>query len=56
MLSNQNGEVVVNCDGEDCSEFLSADSFDDARDLLKDEEWKTVKSDLGWQHFCRNCK
>lgn len=55
MLDQQKGHFVVECD--DCGQVLDTQTsnFEAARNLMKREGWRAVKSGSDWQHFCEQC-
>jgi hypothetical protein len=48
--------IVFECDS--CPEVLKTETriFDDARAILKREEWKAQKIGNVWIHACPNCE
>lgn len=62
MLNHVKGSVVFNCDG--CSDFIVASSFDEGREEMKSQGWRTYRPGNGfkgeksddWQHRCSECK
>lgn len=56
MIDRQNGGIIyVECDS--CPEVLDTETrdFDEARDVMKREEWKVRKIAGEWLHGCPKC-
>jgi hypothetical protein len=56
MIDRQNGGLIfVECDS--CEAVLETDTreFDEAREIMKREEWKVRKIAQDWVHGCPNC-
>lgn len=56
MIDRQHGGlIVVECDA--CDEVLDTDTkdFDEAREVMKREEWKARKIADVWLHGCPRC-
>lgn len=56
MLERQHGEIVVECDTCDATLATDTADFDEARDLLKAERWRTYKEGDVWCHACPGCR
>ena len=44
--------VMCDC----CGEEFETDSFEDALDILRSENWQTIKNGKHWEHYCPDCK
>lgn len=55
MLDRQKGDIVFECDG--CGEVLETGTgdFDAARNLMRREQWSSVRVGVTWQNFCPQC-
>lgn len=56
MIDRQNGGIIyVECDS--CPEVLDTGTkdFNEARDVMKREEWKVRKIANEWLHGCPKC-
>lgn len=56
MIIKEWTNYTVYCDG--CEEQLIPQlSFDDALDVIVNNEWKTVKEEgSDWEHYCPECQ
>jgi len=56
MIDKQAGAYVISCDS--CDEVLEteAEDFDSAIQEMKEQGWKSVKTDRGWEHMCPQCQ
>ena len=54
MITNYRNMKCIECDS--CGMRMEADTFDEALQLIKDENWKTVKTEDGYEHYCVDCK
>jgi len=52
-LYGRRGAKMITCDG--CGDGFEAASWDEARQRMKDEHWKTRKVDGGYHQFCQDC-
>lgn len=55
---NDTEEMLMTCDGDDCSEFVELlGSWNECISEAKGEGWGVVKDDLEntYQHFCPRC-
>lgn len=57
MLDRVHGLIVFECDGNKCHEVLETDThdFNEARELLDEEGWRTTKQNNEWCHICPTC-
>ncbi len=59
-LTQDHGNHVFQCDGEDCRETLDTETsnFDAARNVLRRNRWKPKKNPTSdeWEHFCPDCQ
>lgn len=39
-----------------CDSLPPCESWDDAKDSMRDEGWTTVRTDNGWENYCPYCK
>jgi len=56
MIDRQNGGIIiVECDS--CGEMLDTKTldFDEAREVMKGEEWKVRRISRDWLHGCPRC-
>ena len=56
MIDRQNGGIIhVECDS--CPEVLDTETkdFNEARDVMKREDWKVRKIANEWLHGCPKC-
>jgi len=56
MIDRQNGGIIyVECDS--CPEVLDTETkdFNEARDVMRREEWKVRKIANEWLHGCPKC-
>ena len=56
MLTRIHGKIQFECD--DCSEVLETDTrdFEEARQQLDGEGWRTEKAGTEWRHLCPECR
>jgi len=55
MIENiYGGKKLVTCDN--CDEAFEAEDFEDARAIMKEEGWRSVKIGDVWQNYCLNCR
>ena len=55
MMQKQKGKYVFECDGCNDTNDTDKNDFYEAREKLKDDEWKVVFDDGTWYHYCPSC-
>jgi hypothetical protein len=56
MIDRQNGGIIyVECDSCDAVLDTKTNDFNEARDVMKREEWKVRKIANEWLHGCPKC-
>lgn len=55
MMTRTHGKIQFECEG--CSEVLDTDTpdFDEARETMKQENWRAYKFGEVWNHSCPEC-
>lgn len=55
MIENiyKNTKKQVTCDN--CGEGFEADSWEDAKEKMKQDGWKTKVENGHWTHYCGEC-
>lgn len=54
MIENIYGkQKQVTCDK--CGDGFEAESWEEARGIMKQDGWKTKRINGEWQHFCAEC-
>lgn len=54
MINKEYGKTILSCDI--CEEQFKFDSFDEAVDYKKDNNWKSKKIKNEWIDMCPSCK
>jgi hypothetical protein len=55
-VDRQKGKIVFVCDGCGDGATTDTDDWEEARAVLRQEEWATAKDGDTWKHFCADCK
>lgn len=55
MIDRQNGMLVVECDSCDATLETETRDFDEARAVMRREQWKVRKIGSDWIHGCPKC-
>lgn len=55
MIDRQGGKILVECDS--CDEVLDTETadFEEAREAMKREGWRTRRLGGEWVHSCASC-
>ncbi len=55
MLDRIHGQIVFICDG--CDDVLETETtdFNEAREMLRADDWRTSKDGDDWVHRCPSC-
>ncbi len=54
MISNLRNKKIIECDS--CGITMEADNFGEALLRIREENWETVKTEDGYEHYCIDCK
>ena len=57
MLDRIKGEIVFECDGPKCNEYLETETrdFTEAKEQLNEAGWRTSLDARIWVHTCPTC-
>lgn len=56
MIQREGSGFDVSCDNCGNEEYFDAgNDWDYLIDLMRDNDWRSVKTQYGWEHYCSDC-